>query len=546
MNKSYFDSTLIGYTAPPTRNDEQKHYVTLCNISKKIYDNYFNPNSNAYSYNGATTITNGLRISKTTYCVRHLDTTSMDGNLRMLVIRPDDTITRPCIMITNGAADELNCRDYIFWKLAADFALRGYVVVFYENVGSKSFIVNTFLKLGYPFYPSLVNGSMFGVPQITQEQKTKKDFYYVFQNSVAAYNYITQINNTYKINANSISAYGVSLGSFATFSLAYSRQGVNFTNSDYYDFGNWDFTGNYNLRLITTNHFTRLCIPTRKSFNINIKAIAIAAFGIGNDMGDFLPNTGGKKIPTLIYYGKNDNLINFNTGFNNGNSFINIGAKTIKEKLSSLLINNNLIINCSGEHSTITNVTTGTIIQGACNADIDVYTSNYIDEKSFRTVYLLNQITDYNKTTCQFIKNSSLPYNHKDNLFIIPKDVYLSNGNANGHFITNPNGSCIDGLSNINPYRKISTVNDESKITDILKCMVYPNPSNIEITIKLINDEVLNSVELYSLQGEIVYKIDELQKETLTIPTAQLPNGIYKLVVNTNKNSHIQSIQIIH
>lgn len=569
--------------SPPsstTTDNETKYIYTLANCSKFIYEQYMNPATstsnttpplNSYIYPASNTsyITrNGLRFYKTKYCTQHLSNSNLDLNFRMLIIRPDDNTTRKCILITNSALDQLNTNTYMMYPLLIDWALRGYCVVFYENVTSSSF-VNRYLSsngspgsIGYPAYVFrylCANSAPFGVanlfacgiansvfPAVSEEQFSLKNAYWAFQQGVAAYNYITQSGNPYNINNNEIYTYGISQGAQTAFFLNYARPSVNFlNNSNYYNF----YNTSPNITTFTGNDYLKISKYNNTSYNVKIKSSALIALSYPTSntsntayAGNFFQQPGFKKVSSIMCYGSSDPIMDLDGLINDPNNNTD-GPKQLKPALTNLNVTSKIIVNCSGEHMFPTKAD-NLYDNKAYDANYDIFSASSInDQRLYRFKYMMQQYSDLNKYVSDsfYIPYGDTNYTHLDNRFYSPINTYSSLGTANGHFT---NSTSCAGISSTNPYRMSNQSLKEIMNSEF---SLYPNPTTNKLYIKSNEfiDKKLN-VYIYNLLGALVYAKENLiaADSEINIDMLNLPNGIYNLAIDIDNNRIVKSIVI--
>ena len=366
-------------------NTTQKHLATLTNLSLKIHNNlmsYYgnsqnaptNPlptlndlnNSPAYKYDRIIK-SNGIIARKVMYAKNHISG-QPDPYVRMVIVRPDDNVVRPCIMITNGAnwmIDFTKPGGYYLWALISDLALRGYSVVYYETVSNDLRVIAKLIPTNYPCNYSV--GKNLPNGQFTDEGR--KNAYANFQYAVAAYNYIitdaTKPANERIINANinDINSFGISMGSLTAFMLAYSRDGVNYTTDNYKKFykgliaelstdPNNPTTGTCDAFEILSNGYTKLCLNNNPTSNPNLKSIILGnSFTLG-DQNYFTTQNGilPKVVPTQFLWGNEDYIVNY-YDVSLYNSYISpISYDSTRKLMKYFNIPNRLIVNCNGHH----------------------------------------------------------------------------------------------------------------------------------------------------------------------------------------------------
>ncbi|MBC7655419.1 MAG: T9SS type A sorting domain-containing protein [Oligoflexus sp.] len=107
----------------------------------------------------------------------------------------------------------------------------------------------------------------------------------------------------------------------------------------------------------------------------------------------------------------------------------------------------------------------------------------------------------------------------------------------------------IGNKQNAHPPKNIKTITDSNltkvDIYDDIK--YYPNPVKEELYLKweLANDNKVLSIDLYSLSGQLIKKVNDLDKSnTYTFPFQDLPQAIYTLVLNYS-NGEQKSLKIV-
>lgn len=568
INTANLDNVLNLTPATPSTTDiETRHIYTLLNASKSLYDHYMNlsatvnPATNtypSYQYPAANAsqfyVRNGLRFYKTTYCGRHLSPTQPDGNFRMIIIRPNDDSVRRCILYTNGALDYLNTSTYLIYPKLIDLALRGYVVVFYENNGSQDFkgvggkyYSNT---AAYPCYMDNTCNNIFP-PIFSGDDIVRKNYYYSFQQGVAAYNFVKRAGNPYSIDTNQVFTYGTSAGAITSLLLSYSRPGINFQSTIYVDFKN------AGVRTLTENGFQKISLfNSTAPYNVFIRTTAQVATAFPNDAGagNFFPATGGRQVPALLFHGVNDNIINMNGLINDPNN-ITDGAIQIKTGLTSGNIRSQIVVNCSGEHYFFTNPDV-VIPNSTYSSDIDVFTQNTLSVKYYRMRYLLQQINDLNYYVCGSFNFSSinpfpLPYTQLQNQFFIPtSSPYVANSTVNnGHFTTS---SCNDGgVTANNPFRVAEPANESDILIENNNNLnIFPNPGMHQLrTTYFTPFETDINIKIYNSMGAEVYNKQyqhQIGRVEYTIDVSSFANGAYFMILSNKNETLSKKITVAH
>lgn len=98
----------------------------------------------------------------------------------------------------------------------------------------------------------------------------------------------------------------------------------------------------------------------------------------------------------------------------------------------------------------------------------------------------------------------------------------------------------------INCGRPSATLTNDDYIVDE-KISYYPNPVKEELFINWKNKEdvIVNFIEVYNLNGQLLYNIDDLKKtETTTVNFLNYPEGIYLVNINF-ENGTKQTLKIV-
>lgn len=107
--------------------------------------------------------------------------------------------------------------------------------------------------------------------------------------------------------------------------------------------------------------------------------------------------------------------------------------------------------------------------------------------------------------------------------------------------ISGPSGSAIQGVQQ--PF-EIFVLKEEEHPTIKLEAMVYPNPTQKEVILKIVTSEPQNfTYELFDLHGRILTQ-DQTRGIETTIPLDRYESGSYILKVRSKK-SVLKSFKII-
>jgi hypothetical protein len=604
VNKSNFSPS----SGTVTYIDAQKYVSTILNLTTKVHTKLMSLNgllsdpdlnnyatiplidaTPAYKYDKIVRC-NGLIARKTMFAKNYI-TGLPDKYSRMLVIRPDDNIVRPCIMITNGAniMFSLNLSGALY-ELMTDFALRGYTVVFYESLSKDLATVAALLPNNYPC-------NFTGSGSIDVE----KNSYAGFQYAVSAYNYILAdaalpiSNRIINANTNDMHGLGISLGAVTTLMLGYSRNSINFTGY-MKDF----FQGTDCQTLISNNTFTKLCLNANPTTTINLKSVTAGNGGLPSNGGDYFTTVSGtpsKTIPTLLLYGRNDNIVPYDVQGSSGLPLISFDS--IRRTLKLFNKPNKLIVNCTGDHTFTRNTPNNGILVFGSDANIILNNTQqinstqypgfieFINNNDIQTVYQNFSIDGlcFRKFATQLSYDLIQRSNMSTILANFWKDVRTNNlgayYNNNPFYVTTPLAyTCSPCLifanrcaaanldshiedSNTNPCpiplirirsntqftRQAKPKSDEKEdIKD--EFLIYPNPSNDYLTLKYASNSDKNiKIKIFNNLGEIILSENkklELGENEIRISTINISNGMYLFTVENDNEIYTDKIIVNH
>jgi len=470
-------------------NNEQKHFLTVLKHSFEMQQIISNPKDSLFLWNGLS----GLKTAYT------------KDSLIIFFVRPADTITRPCILLTHG--NDAQYRS--IWHeqnnfLALDLAMRGFCVAYYENPSGRE--------------ATLIRNNSNNIADSIL-LSTKNAFYNGFQSAVAANIFVKHNSDFLNVDTTKLFSGGYSFGAFCSLSLATADDGQNFTDSIF------NAQGNFTAKSIYNDVYTK-----------NIKS----AFGIGSGlpkddtlsiynskMGNFLDEH-DNGLALLFLHGRTDNMVYFNLTklsepdtskgyfFAEGPSSM---TNTIREK--ELQVKTTLMVNCRGGHNFSTSVC------GYSNAycmaqwhwthlteppdsliSSSSYFANVSNDSMLRYVaYMLTQVDDVGFVVADFLQPSVSNTNSvfNDHLYFLQPQDSFRYENANGHYITRTTD--CEG----HPFQVVtSTVKNIITKNEV---KIYPNPANNIITIE--TKENIESISIYSMLGELMKKSnsDSLQEQ---------------------------------
>ncbi|HRH57542.1 MAG TPA: T9SS type A sorting domain-containing protein [Chitinophagales bacterium] len=267
---------------------------------------------------------------------------------RLIIIRPKDNIQRPCVLVTHGLGTCTNTEDP-FYDYAMDYLsipdllMRGYCVVYYENISTCRNLGNIF-RYGY------IETNY----KLTENVNVESSYWQRWDllallNSTAAAKFTAGISQ--KIN---ISPYlytlGHSFGGFTSLNLALADPGLNYNDPIF----TYLTDNNPNFTYFTLDEFkdTPFSIIGATSLCSILPDPTISI----NKIGDFFDNS-DKYVGISMINGKNDQLVPFDysSGVPNPNSPWKStqsleGPLRLINRMNPLGMNNALFVNCYADH----------------------------------------------------------------------------------------------------------------------------------------------------------------------------------------------------
>ncbi|MEZ5025487.1 MAG: T9SS type A sorting domain-containing protein [Chitinophagales bacterium] len=489
-------------------SDVQNHQFT---ILKHSYDIQHINSSNS----DTAFVWRGLKGIKTFYT---------KDSLVLFFVRPNDTITRPCILLTHGNAAKYKSNwSEIMNFYTIDLAMRGFCVAYYENSASfessNKFITN----------------------------QTRKSFYNGFQAAVAADIFLVENATTLKIDTTKLFSGGYSFGAFCSLSLATADVGINFIDTLFADQGNFSAKSIYNT-----------------SFRKNIKRSFVFGGGLPKDdtisinnsqMGNFLDNNDDQHS-LLFLHGRNDNFVGFDvTPFGTNDTVASLfyveGPRAIHNNINQNNLGTSIttFVNCKGEHPFVSTVC------GSQHNCIQQYQWPYLSEPDDSIIpnssyfsdsitdtllhyfnYMLTQIDDASFLIADFLQpsvsNVASNFN-QSNYFLQPQDTFTYQ-NPNGYFIFK-NTDCEGNTIVVSDVHQHPTLNK--------KVNVYPNPTNNVLFVEA--KKPIHTIRIYSMLGVLLKEIkcNNLRQE---MNLNQLQTGEYICVFIFNDEQIAKKITVLH
>jgi hypothetical protein len=157
---------------------------------------------------------------------------------------------------------------------------------------------------------------------------------------------------------------------------------------------------------------------------------------------------------------------------------------------------------------------------------------------------IVSDKTNWTKISGWFVADSAYSYimlgNFFDNAHIDTLNCPTNAGTASYYFfdmvcVSTDSADCTIGNNESIP--SVDFVSDHLKI--------FPVPANETLNIASASDAIDN-LEIYTVVGKLIYTKSFGRINNITIPVANLANGIYLIKVVTKGNNFIHKVQIIH
>lgn len=107
----------------------------------------------------------------------------------------------------------------------------------------------------------------------------------------------------------------------------------------------------------------------------------------------------------------------------------------------------------------------------------------------------------------------------------------LDSGNSSQKMQTylDPLNTGVQTLQGLDPNPPVGI--DDRIIEDYKELVIFPNPAEAELNIN--TSSLIKNLQIYDLNGRIMYKIDNYNSSTLTIPISSWQKGIYTISIQT-------------
>jgi hypothetical protein len=311
------DVNTSAFTVPPSfmgNNNQNAYTMSILDMSQRLSAIYTNGIVNT-DYN----INSLIKVRKVLFG---------PDNLRMLIIQPiySPAVKKRCILISPGNGESFG-NWYHSNRYAMDFALRGYMVAFYENSGSTNTNTNNSGQTTNDYFNSKVIG--------TCGYTTKKDNFLstMFINlfiSNEARKYVVNNSVALQIDTTRFFLAGGSLGANTALFFGYGSN------------NNWSSNAYYQ------------CVKSKLNYSENISNNGVKGI---MSMGGGLPAptealgniiTDADNIPSIWLGGAGDPLVNPNSS--NILGPVIWGELAYKSVLQTYNIRHNMYLNCYGFH----------------------------------------------------------------------------------------------------------------------------------------------------------------------------------------------------
>lgn len=331
-------------TAQAGGNFLNAYNLSVMDMSQRLADVFTLGENNKEYY-----INNYIKVTKVFFT---------PDNSRMLIIQPisSDNSKRRCLLLTNGSGENFTWSQTN--RMAIDYALRGYIVAYYENSGSKAARYDGKGNAVNYYTAKTINTS----GAITAKDKFFASIITNLYMTNSARKFMVDYSNKLGVDTSKFFLMGGSLGACASLFFTYANE-KNFTNPL---FNKIQKSLNYN-----------------QPFN-NDGIVAVTSFGGGlpgpnEGLGTIIDGT--KKRPAIYFCGSLDMLVNPNKTTLLGPE--NWGALALRSFYDNNNINYNIYINAYGIHvfqSPAFNQTWGTLPNlRATRTENEVITQNRID-----------------------------------------------------------------------------------------------------------------------------------------------------------------------
>jgi hypothetical protein len=436
-------------------------------------------------------------------------------SLIMTFLRPDDTLKRPCILLSHGNSAKYRSS----WNenlnfYAIDLAMRGFCVAYYENPSSFdakdiSAVLNT------------NNSHIIARP--------RNAFYNGFQSAMAANIFVMHNADLLKADTTKLFAGGYSFGAFISLMMLTADSGRNFSDTIF------DSQGDFSNKSIFNSHYTK---SIRSAFAIGGGLPKDdTTFINGSRMGEFL-DAEDSGLSLLFLHGRTDNFVSFDlTKLAESNEdtafFWGEGPRALMNNIiqQQYPVSAKLVVNCKGGHGFLTSVCGYSnpfclpqwqwqyllALPDDLSSTNPYFQDVYRDSLLRYIVYMQTQLHDVNAVISDFLQpavsgNPSLFQN--STYYIQPIDSFTFNQPEGYYSIRS--ADCEGNAIVISSTKQPALGNNAVRI--------YPNPADNKITIE--SKENILLVSVYNMLGELEIQINQPHLPA-SVDLSKLENGQY-------------------
>lgn len=495
-------------------NAEQQYMLSVLKYSFEMQHIINNPRDTLFFWNGLT----GEKVLYT------------QDSLLLFVLRPSDTISRPCILLTHGN----NAKYRSSWNenmnfYAIDLAMRGYVVAYYENPSS---------------WDARELSAQLSGNNAHILAHARNAFYYGFQSSIAAAVYVRHQASFLHIDTTRIFAGGFSFGAFLSLMLATADPGYNFSDSLFASQGNFNANALYNDPYHKQTHYVfSMGGGLPKDDTLALNNSHMGTFADARDSG----------LSILFLHGRTDNFVSFDqTRFfdtlNAPDYFIGEGPRALANNIreDSLPISSRLWVNCRGGHNFLTAVCGYSnpycLAQfqwpylpepmGDLSNTNSYYRDSLTDTLLHYFAYMMTQVNDVGLVIGDFLQpgiSGDTSVFSAPIYFIQPRDSFTY-ANSSGHYIIR-NTDC-EGHALV-----ITTVH-ENPLAHTVR--IYPNPASKSI--RIASEKPMEKICIYQLDGALVKMLNGNHALETAIDIGQLATGEY--ICNVVSSDGVETLLI--
>jgi len=318
---NYTDVNINVFTVPASfmgNNNQNAYNMSVLDISQRLSALYTNGN-----FGIDYPINSYLKIKKIKFS---------SDSLRMMIIQPiyNPSIKKRCILISPGSGETFS-NWYLSNRYAVDFAMRGYIVAYYENAGSTNPNVNGTTKNTADYFTDKVSNYCNIAPNNTAKDKFLTTMFVNLFISNEARKYIVNNSSLLQVDTSALFLAGGSLGGNTALFYGYGSN------------NNWNSNPYYT------------CVKNKLNYpgvisNNGVKGIM--AMGVGlpaptEALGSII--TSADNIPSIWFSGAGDILVNPDSSSTLGPKIW--GMRGYKNSLQSNNIKYSMYLNCYGVHS---------------------------------------------------------------------------------------------------------------------------------------------------------------------------------------------------